>query len=170
MELNNLIKQAGISRNTIRKYVQYGLIERPEVNYGGQTGGSVSHYPEDSLRRIELIKILKSKGKTLKEIKEILPKVITATIARDYLEKNYEKMERGISSSDLERWLQLSVELMLREAGVSADEISKNNLSAWLSDIKVERAKNGEVEAIRIEKDPKAKSELEAAIDKMLQS
>lgn len=169
MKLKELIQQSGVKYKTIRKYVDIGLLEKPKVEHLGP-GACISHYNDDALLRIQLIQNLKSKGKKLAEIKEILPKVITATIARDYLEKNYEKIERGISSPDLERWLQLSVELMLREAGVSADEISENNLPEWLAKIKVERAENGEVKAIRIEKEPTAKSELEATIDRILQS
>ena len=168
MELKELLKHSGFSKNTIHKYVQYGLIERPNVEYSGP-GRSVSHYPEDSLHRIELIKMLKKKGDTLAEIADKLPKVLSSSLIQELLEKRYGKIERNLEPTP-ERWLQLSVELMLREAGVSADEISAKALPVWLKDIKVERTESGEVEAIRIEKDLKAKSDLEAAVERILQS
>ena len=168
MKLKELIEKSELSYATIRKYVDYGLIDRPQVEYRGP-GESISHYPDDSLKRIELIKAFKKRRKTLLEIKEVLPKALAAFLTREELEKQHGRAERNLEPSP-ERWLQLSVELMLKEAGVSADEISDKALPVWLKDIKVERTENGEVEAIRIEKNLEAKSDLEAAVDQILQS
>lgn len=167
MELEELIEKSGLSYATIRKYVDHGLIGRPRVEYRGP-GESISHYPDDSLKRIELIKAFKRRRKTLAEIKEVLPKALSASLAKKRLAEQHSKVEQNLEPSS-DRWLQLSVELMLREAGVCAEEISEQSLPVWLSKIRIEKNEDGEVEAIRIEKDPNAKSELEVTIDQILQ-
>lgn len=162
MRKEELIEKSGLSYGTIRKYVDYGLIERPQLEHHGP-GEVIAHYPDDSLLRIELIKRLKRRGKMLKEIKDMLPKVLVATMTDGILEKKYQKDRRStISSGDL--WLQRAVELMLHEAGV--DDVGR--LPAYLSAIQIERDNAGNIEEIRIKKDPEVFDTLEAKIDKIV--
>ncbi len=158
MKLQELIEKGNITRRALRKYVGLGLIGRPRLEHHGP-GSCTSHYPDDSLTRIEWIKWFKDDGKTLAEIKQLLPEALVGAEARERLEAQHGRMQR---SSNLppnpDQWLQLTVELMLREAGVSADEIS-DELISGLTRFGIERDKDGAIKAIRVEEDAQAKTE-----------
>jgi DNA-binding transcriptional MerR regulator len=64
--LHNLAKKTGLTRRTIRYYVQRGLLPRPEG------GGRGHYYTEEHLARIELIQQWRSQGVPLEKMKELL--------------------------------------------------------------------------------------------------
>ena len=70
MELKDVLEASGISYGTLRKYVDLGLISSPHVERCGI--GTISHYAEDILNRIQEIQQYKLDGKTLAEIQSIM--------------------------------------------------------------------------------------------------
>ena len=65
MLINELAKATGLSRDTIRHYQELGLLEVEKQAAGSR---SYNHYPDVNVDRIEIIKMGKSMGFTLKEI------------------------------------------------------------------------------------------------------
>ncbi len=64
--IDTLAQKAGLTRRTVRYYVQRGLLEPP------QGGGRGSYYTEDHLRRLERIRAWSEQGVPLMHIKAML--------------------------------------------------------------------------------------------------
>src|SRR5262245_22390917 len=65
--INTLAQKTGLTRRTIRYYVQRGLLPRPEG------GGRGHYYTEEHLARIELLQRWRSQGVPLEKMKELFP-------------------------------------------------------------------------------------------------
>ena len=66
-KIGEVIEESGLSRQVIHNYTQLELINEAKRTLSGHR-----LYPEKVFLRLEKIKKLKSKGKTLLEIKKIL--------------------------------------------------------------------------------------------------
>lgn len=75
MTWDELLKETGLSKHTIRHYMKLGLLNRPPVEYKGP-GNVITHFPDDTPKRIALIQMLKKAGQTLTEIKEEMPDTV----------------------------------------------------------------------------------------------
>jgi DNA-binding transcriptional MerR regulator len=64
--IETLAQKAGLTRRTVRYYVQRGLLEPP------QGGGRGSYYTEEHLRRLERIRAWSEQGVPLMHIKAML--------------------------------------------------------------------------------------------------
>lgn len=96
MTWDELIKKTGLSKHTIRHYMKLGLLSRPTVEYKGP-GNVITHFQDDTPKRIAVIQKLKKVGQTLAEIKEELPKTgvfqeATVYIPEDLLEQEPPRM------------------------------------------------------------------------------
>lgn len=65
MLINELAKATGVSRDSIRHYQELGLLEVEKQAAGSR---NYNQYPDVNVDRIEIIKMGKSMGFTLKEI------------------------------------------------------------------------------------------------------
>lgn len=72
MTWDELLKETGLSKHTIRHYMKLGILSRPTVEYKGP-GNVITHFQDDTPKRIAVIQMLKKAGQTLAEIKEELP-------------------------------------------------------------------------------------------------
>lgn len=66
-KIGEVIEQCGLSRQVIHNYTQLGLISEAKRTFSGHR-----LYAQEVFRRLEKIKELKAKGKTLLEIKKQL--------------------------------------------------------------------------------------------------
>jgi DNA-binding transcriptional MerR regulator len=66
--IDSLARRAGLTRRTVRYYVQRGLLEPP------QGGGRGSYYTEEHLRRLERIRSWAEQGVPLLHMKALLEK------------------------------------------------------------------------------------------------
>jgi DNA-binding transcriptional MerR regulator len=97
MLIGELSKKTKLSRHTIRFYEKLGLIAVPQTS---RRGNNYKEYPDDTLRRIEAIQEIKSKGFTLKEAKGILTLAAAGTLdqerGRRYILKKVKNIEKQI--------------------------------------------------------------------------
>ena len=71
--IDSLARRAGLTRRTVRYYVQRGLLEPP------QGGGRGSYYTEEHLRRLERIRSWAEQGVPLLHMKALLESGIEPT-------------------------------------------------------------------------------------------
>jgi len=75
--IGEVIRYSGFSRQTVHNYTTMGLITEQERTHGGHR-----MYAEETFRRLEIIRSLKS-SKTLNEIRQIFQaKDLTSAMAR----------------------------------------------------------------------------------------
>ncbi len=92
-----LVQETGISRRTIRYYVQRGLLPPPEGNRRG------SYYTPDHLERLQLIHQLVQRGTPLIQIKEVLEKGEAPAVADDKI------VRRRIEHIEMPHGIELTV-------------------------------------------------------------
>lgn len=92
MTWDELLKEIGLSKHTIRHYMKLGLLSRPTVEYKGP-GNVITHFQNDTPKRIAVIQMLKKAGQTLAEIKEVLPKTGVFQEATVYIPEYLLKQE-----------------------------------------------------------------------------
>lgn len=68
MRISDLARESGVSVETVRFYVQKGLIARPLR----PKGGGYREYPAEAVRRISFLRSAQSLGFSLNEIAELL--------------------------------------------------------------------------------------------------
>jgi len=71
----DIIDTAGISRATLNNYIKFGLLPRPVIGpppVGDRGAKQIGYFPEDVLARLEQVKLLKSRGKTMEDIVSLL--------------------------------------------------------------------------------------------------
>lgn len=66
--LKDVLRQTGVSSQTLYKYVGMGLIPAPEIRYTGK--GKEVYYDDDVVNRVYQIGLLKEKGYRLAQIRE----------------------------------------------------------------------------------------------------
>lgn len=97
MLIGELSQKTKLSRHTIRFYEKLGLIAVPQTS---RRENNYKEYPDDTLRRIEAIQEIKSKGFTLKEAKGILSLITTGTLdpqrSRRYILRKIKDVEKQI--------------------------------------------------------------------------
>jgi len=97
MLIGELSEKTKLSRHTIRFYEKLGLIAIPKTS---RRGNNYKEYPDDTLRRIEAIQEMKSKGFTLKEAKGILALATAGTLdpqrSQRYILKKIKNVEKQI--------------------------------------------------------------------------
>jgi DNA-binding transcriptional MerR regulator len=97
MLIGELSKKTKLSRHTIRYYEKLGLIAIPKTS---RRGNNYKEYPDDTLRRIEAIQEIKSKGFTLREARGILALATAGTLdqerSRLYILKKVKLVEKQI--------------------------------------------------------------------------
>ncbi len=97
MLIGELSKKTKLSRHTIRYYEKLGLIAIPKTS---RRGNNYKEYPDDTLRRIEAIQEIKSKGFTLREARGILALATAGTLdqerSRLYILKKVKLIEKQI--------------------------------------------------------------------------
>jgi len=68
--LSEVLRDSGLSYQTLVKYTQMGLVPKPERVWGGRGKGSQSFFPDDVIERIERVRSKQESGLTLAEIAE----------------------------------------------------------------------------------------------------
>ncbi len=77
MLIGELCKRSGLSKDTIRHYESKGLIQPKKIAAGTR---SYRHYDEQSLERLELIRIGAKSGMPLREMRPILDNLMAGKI------------------------------------------------------------------------------------------
>lgn len=77
MLIGELCKRSGLSKDTVRHYESKGLIHPKRIAAGTRT---YRHYDEQSLERLELIRIGAKSGMPLREMKPILDNLMAGRI------------------------------------------------------------------------------------------
>lgn len=70
--LSEVLRDSGLSYQTLVKYTQMGLIPKPDRVWGGRGRGSQSLYPDDVIDIINWVKLQQKLGLTLTQIAEKL--------------------------------------------------------------------------------------------------
>ena len=114
--IETLAQMTGLTRRSIRYYVQRELIPKPEG------GGRGHYYTDEHLRRIEIIKKWQAQGVPLEKMKELLAQGKTEYVVRE------SAAEYHALRSSTTQWTRVSigpdVELSFRR-GVLADQDKK---------------------------------------------
>jgi len=97
MLIGELAQKTNLSRHTIRFYEKMGLINVPEKS---RRDNNYKEYPEEALRRINAIQLIKSQGFTLKEARGIINLIQSGTLdperGRNYILKKVKGIEKQI--------------------------------------------------------------------------
>lgn len=104
--ISELQSLTNINKRTIHFYSQKGLIPSPDSRGGGAT------YPEEALRRLQLIKELQKRRFTLDEIKSILEKdreVLNEMLNPPIAESRQEPMQEVRSKEELSDYLMTKI-------------------------------------------------------------
>ena len=72
LTLKEIVHKTGLPKSTIRYYQERGLIPEPERKGFGRNKGMRGYFPKDTVSTIKRIEKLKSEGKPLREVKQIL--------------------------------------------------------------------------------------------------
>ena len=95
MLINELAKATGLSKDSIRHYQEMGLLEVAQQPAGSR---SYNQYPEVNLERIEIIKMGKSMGFTLKEIAVHIDAYFSGQLTVDEQIKIFEEKLSGVKT------------------------------------------------------------------------
>ena len=68
--LSEVLRDSGLSYQTLVKYTQMGIISKPYRVWGGRGRGSESLYPDDVAKIVRRVKLLQKRRFTLQEIAE----------------------------------------------------------------------------------------------------
>lgn len=94
MLINELAQASGLSKDSIRHYQEMGLLEVEQQAAGSR---SYNQYPEVNLDRIEIIKMGKSMGFTLKEIAAHINAYFSGDLTTDEQIKIFEDKLSGVN-------------------------------------------------------------------------
>jgi DNA-binding transcriptional MerR regulator len=94
--IDTLAQKTGLTRRTIRYYVQRGLLPRPEG------GGRGHYYTEEHLARVEVLQRWRSQGVPLEKMKELLSGEPIASAAPAIAEAPSTKLE-------VSHWIRVSI-------------------------------------------------------------
>lgn len=68
-----LLAKTGLSRATLNNYIGLGLLSKPTIRSGGDSGERLlGYFPDSALERIEAIRTLKAAGKSMPQIVRLL--------------------------------------------------------------------------------------------------
>jgi DNA-binding transcriptional MerR regulator len=115
--IETLARLTGLTRRTVRYYVQRGLIPKPEG------GGRGHYYTDEHLRLIEMIKIWQKQGVPLEKMRVL----IRQGTQPDHAEVAYEIESTTASQVTTDRWITVrfggSVELSCRPGALSEEDL-----------------------------------------------
>ena len=94
MLINELAKATGLSRDSIRHYQEMGLLEVEKQQAGTRI---YNHFPEINVDRIQMIKMGKSMGFTLKEIAAHIDAYFSGDLTLEEQIKIFEGKLQGIN-------------------------------------------------------------------------
>lgn len=118
--IDTLAQKAGLTRRTVRYYIQRGLLEPP------QGGGRGSYYTEEHLRRLERIRAWAEQGVPLLHMKALLDR----GAARQGPGEARTASSAPTPCVPYERWLLADgVELHVRPGALPAQALSPERLS-----------------------------------------
>ncbi len=95
MLINELAKATGLSKDSIRHYHEIGLLQVEQQAAGTR---SYNRYPDVNLDRIEIIKMGKSMGFTLKEIAVHIDAYFSGVLTTDEQIKIFEDKLSGVNA------------------------------------------------------------------------
>jgi DNA-binding transcriptional MerR regulator len=115
-----LAKKAAVNVETLRYYETYGLIPAP-----ARTDAGYRVYSEDTLTRLEFIRMAKLCGFSLQQIKRLLTKaenrVVDLTYFSDVLERRIHNIEAEITELEKLKGVLVKVKQSLQETKKSSE-------------------------------------------------
>lgn len=109
--LSDVLRESGLSYRTLVKYTEIGLLPKPQRVWRGRKG-SESIYPDDIIDRIKTIQELKAQGKSLAQIKEIMPiflsnqEFVIPTMGNLEVPPAVEALMNAIADFGLKQWVE----------------------------------------------------------------
>lgn len=109
--LSDVLRESGLSYRTLVKYTEIGLLSKPQRVWRGRKG-SESIYPDDIIDRIKTIQELKAQGKSLAQIKEIMPiflsnqEFVIPTMGNLEVPPEVEALMNAIADFGLKQWVE----------------------------------------------------------------